>query len=116
MLKLFDSLISPILLYGSELWESYLNQDDEKWNKNSSENVHLMFTKRLLGLYRSTSNTMVRGELGRYSLRSKIISINTKYLTQIKQKSDNTLVKQAYLYEINHSQNMISIENTAKNI
>ena len=44
---------------------------------------------------------MVRCDLGRY-------------LTQIKQKSDNTLVIQAYLYEINHSQNRISIENTAK--
>ena len=58
---------------------------------------------------------MVRGELGRYSLKSKIISRNIKYLTQINhQKCDNTLEKQAYLYEINHSQNRISIENTAK--
>jgi hypothetical protein len=113
LLKLFDSLISPILLYGSELWEPYLNQDDEKWDKNSIEKVHLSFMKRLLGLNRSTSNTMVRGDMGRYSLKSLIISRNIKYLTQIKQKSDNTLVKQAYLYEINHSHNRISIENTA---
>ena len=33
LLKLFDSLISPILLYGSELWEPYLNQDDEKCSR-----------------------------------------------------------------------------------
>ena len=45
---------------------------------------------------------MGRGELGRYSLKSKIISRNIKYLTQIKQKSDNTLVKQTYLYETIH--------------
>ena len=44
----------------------------------------------------------------------KDLSRNIKYLTQIKQKSDNTLVKQAYLHEINHSQNRISIENTSK--
>ena len=35
------------------------------------------------------------------------------HLTQVKQKNDNTLVKQAYLYELNHSQNRISIENSA---
>ena len=103
-----------ILLYGSELWGSYLNQDDEKWDKNSIEKVNLQFMKRLLGLNRSTSNTMVRGEKGRYSLKSKIISRNITYLTEIKQKSDNTLVKEAYLYELNHSQNRISIENTTK--
>ena len=57
---------------------------------------------------------MVRGDIGRYSLISKILSRDITYLTQIKQKSDNTLVKQAYLYELNHSQNRISIENTAK--
>ena len=57
---------------------------------------------------------MVRSDIGRYSLKSKILSRNITYLTQIKQKSDNTLVKQAYLHELNHSQNRISIENTAK--
>ena len=114
LLKLFDSLTSPILLYGSELWEPYLNQDDEKWDKNSIEKVNLQFMKRLLGLNRSTSNTMVRGDIGRHSLKSKILSRNITYLTQTKQKSDNTLVKQAYIYELNHSQNRISIENTAK--
>ena len=29
-LKLFDSLISPILLYGSEIWESYINHTPTK--------------------------------------------------------------------------------------
>ena len=103
-----------ILLYGSELWEPYLNQDDEKWDKNSIEKVHLQFMNRLLGLNRSTSNTVVRDDIGIYSLKSKILSKNITYLTQIKQKRDNTLIKQAYLYELNHSQNRTSIENTAK--
>ena len=70
-----------ILLYGSELWEPYLNQDDEKWDKNSIEKVHLQFMKRLLGLNRSTCNTIVRGDMRRYSLKTKILSRNITYLT-----------------------------------
>ena len=45
LLKIFDSLICPILLYGSEVWESYLNQNDEKWDQNSIEKVHTQFIK-----------------------------------------------------------------------
>ena len=95
LLKLFDSLISPILLYGSELWEPYLNQDDEKWDQNSIEKIHTQFIKSIIGVNRSTSNAMTRGDTGRYSLKSMILLRNIKYLNQIKQKKENTLVKQA---------------------
>ena len=37
LLKLFESLICPILLYGSEVWEPYLNQDNETWDANPIE-------------------------------------------------------------------------------
>ena len=53
--------------------------------------------------------------MGRYSLQSKAISRNIKYLNQIKQKKDNSLVKQAYLVEENHTQNRIS-ESSAKKV
>ena len=42
--------------------------------------------KRILGLNRATGNTLVRGDMGRYSLQSKAISRNIKYLNQIKQQ------------------------------
>ena len=72
--------------------------------------------KRILGLNRATSNTLVRGDMGRYSLQSKAISRNIKYLNQIKHTKGNSLVKQAYLYEGNQSQNRISIESSAKKV
>ena len=100
LIKLFDSLICPILLYGSE----------DKWDQNPIERVHTQFMKRILGLNRATSNTLVRGDMGRYSLQSKAISINIKYLNQIKQ------VKQAYLVEGNQTQNRISTESSAKKV
>ena len=98
LIKLFDSLICPILLYGSEVWEPLLNQNEDKWDQNPIERVHTQFMKRILGLNRARSNTLVRDDMGRYSLQSKAISRNIKYLNQIKQKKDNSLVKQAYLY------------------
>lgn len=59
-LKLFDSLVEPILLYGSEVW-GYENLE-------IIERVHLQFCKRILNLRPSTPNFMVYGELGRHPL------------------------------------------------
>ena len=57
------------------------------------EKVHIQ-----LGVNRSTSTMMLRGEVGRYSPQSRIIIGNVRYLSQVKQKKDNILVKQAYIY------------------
>ena len=108
-LKLFDSLISPILLYASEVWEPYLNQDYTKWETTLVEKVHTQFIKRMLGINRSTTNLMVRGDTGRIPLKARIISRNIKYINEIKNKGNNTLVKQAYVYESMKSGNRISI-------
>ena len=47
MLKLFDTCIVPILLYGSEVWASFMNQ----WEVTQIEKIHTQFLK-------------IRGELG----------------------------------------------------
>jgi hypothetical protein len=49
-LKLFDSLVSPILLYASEEWSFE--------NKESIEKVHLQFCKNILKLRSTTPNYM----------------------------------------------------------
>ena len=59
-LKLFDSLVEPVLLYGSEV-SGYENLEN-------LERVHLQFCKRILNLRLSTPNFMVYGELGRHPL------------------------------------------------
>ncbi len=71
-LKLFDSLISPILLYGSEVWAPYLNLNNKEWDKCEIEKIHTQFLKRILGLNRSTTNALVRAELGRFPLSVEI--------------------------------------------
>ena len=67
-LKLFDSLLSPIRLYCSEVWAYFDCMDLNKRDTCEIEKMHLNFCKRILGVNRSTSNIIVKGELGRYAL------------------------------------------------
>lgn len=63
-LKLFDSMVEPILLYGSEIWGFE--------NLKNIEQVHLSFCKRILKVRSTTPNYMVYGELGRFPLEIKV--------------------------------------------
>ena len=68
-LKLFDSQIKPILLYGSEIWGMQMDLQIEK--------AHLFALKRLLNVSPKTPNDMVYGETGRTPLHldAKVSSI-----------------------------------------
>ena len=72
--KLFDSLVTPIILYCSEIWgfECIFN----------IEKIHLQFCKRVLSVRSSTPNFMVYGELGRFplELQTKIKMIHCMFL------------------------------------
>ena len=61
---MFDYLVEPILLYGSEIWKNE--------NIDIIEKVHLQFCKRILNVKSSTPNVMVYGELGRFTLEIKV--------------------------------------------
>ena len=71
-LKLFDSLVEPVLLYGSKVW-GYENLEILK-------RAHLQFCKRILNLRLSTPNFMVYGELGRHPLNIRVISVWCKLI------------------------------------
>ena len=98
-LKLFDILILPILLYASEVWQPYLNLSDEKWEKTKIEQLHTQFIKRLLGLNRSTTNILARGEVNRHTLQTQILNRNITYIKYIRAKDNSELVKQAYDFD-----------------
>ena len=102
-LKLFDAIIKPILLYGSEVWEPFLNQDDSKWDQNDVEKTYTQFLKQVLGVNRSTTTAMVRGELNRHSLQEEILRRNINYAIYIQQKEGSPFVKQAFEYEMQRS-------------
>ena len=105
-------LICPILLYGCEIWEQYLDLNYDKWCENPIEKVHTQFLKRLMGVNRSTSNVLVMGDLGQLPLQAKIFNNNINYLKYLTNKDNMSLVKQAYLYEKRKSVERITIENS----
>ncbi|OWF41333.1 RNA-directed DNA polymerase from mobile element jockey [Mizuhopecten yessoensis] len=63
-LKLFDSLVSPILLYACEILGFK--------NTTTIERMHLQFCKRIMNVKNSTPNYMIYGETGRYPLEIEI--------------------------------------------
>ena len=76
-LDLFEKIIKPIFLYGSEIWDFS--------NNESIERVHLKFCKILLKLKISTPNYLIYRELGLYpmdiDIKVRIISYWTRLLT-----------------------------------
>ena len=59
-LELFKSMVSPVMLYGAEVWGHYVIRDLEQ--------LHLKFLKYTLHVHKYTSNDIVYGELGEYPI------------------------------------------------
>ena len=102
-IKLFDVMISPILLYGSEVWGAYeynSNQENlHKWDKSPIEAVHTQFLKRLLGVNRSTTNLMILAETGCYPLIIAIKSRILNFIKHIEKQGPTQLSYMTYTYE-----------------
>ena len=68
LLKIFDTMIVPILLYGAEVWIPSGKFTPEKWDKTTIEKQHTSLLEQILGLNRSIQNNWVRAEFGRLPL------------------------------------------------
>jgi len=87
--KLFDTMIMPILNYGSQIWGFHKGPDVEK--------MHLKFLKQVLGVRTQTSTCAVYGELGRFPLIvTRQVNI-IKYWHKIIQSPDSLMFK---LYDL----------------
>ena len=78
--KIFDTMISPILLYNSEIWGGYVKSDFKAWDGSQIERTHLQFCKRYLEVSNKASNVAGRAELGRLPL---LIAINQRILNYL---------------------------------
>ena len=85
--KLFDSLVSPIQLYGSKVW----GVDCKFKDSDLTEKFHLKFIKETLGVHCKASNVGCRVELNRRPIHNKIIYSIFNFLHHIL-TSENTLV------------------------
>ena len=110
----FDSMIKPILLYGSEIWGStmvYSKLFSKEPNKTklyfqpNFEKIHLQWCKHMLGTNRRSSNIGVIAELGRYPLIIEVLMNTLKYWIRLRNVDQDTLIYDSYneskhLYEI----------------
>ena len=75
-IKLFDALISPILMYGSEIWGIDCNG---KLDTDPKEGGLNKFLKWLLGVNKYCNNNACGAETGRFPLRIKAQCITFKF-------------------------------------
>ncbi len=85
-LKIVESVIEPIALYGSEVWGPLTNpsQDLTKWEKHPIETLHAELCKNILHVHRHTTNNACRAELGKYPLITKIQKRAFKFWKHLK--------------------------------
>ena len=93
-ISLFDSMVTPILLYGSDVWGIYEYKDVDR--------LQIKFLKHILGVRQQTPNAAVLGEVGclPLSVLAKIKSF--KFWTRLTQnKASATYI--AYLNQCNNN-------------
>lgn len=93
-LALFDSLVTPIILYGAKVWGIY--------DIKNIDRIHIKFCKAILGVKQQTPNSAVYGELGRFPLSVICKERAFKFWIHIlKQKNMNSHVFHVYQYMYN---------------
>ena len=98
-IKIFNSQIVPILLYGSEVWGPYMGHDFKTWDSSKIERTQTKFLKQILGCNFQTSNFMIRGDTGCRPLITQVITRYITYIQNIK-ITPSKLSHDAYSFEI----------------
>ena len=130
LIKLFDSLIKPIVLYGAPVWTPTLpiinsiSKDIhskptsnllKKISASPSERIHLHFLKWALGLHKKATNVAVWGDTGRYPLIYECIKLTLNYYKRVDELKDDSLVYAALLEQKSLNLNWYkNIENLLK--
>jgi len=85
--RLFDTLVAPILLYGSQVWSV---------DVSPLEQLHSGFLKKLLGVCTSTPNDLVLAEFGRYPLQYRSQCSTIMYFYNLLAVEDNVILAAAF--------------------
>lgn len=93
-LKILESVIEPIALYGSEVWGPLTNPNQEftKWETHPTETLHAELCKNILHVHRHTTNNAGRAELGKYPLIMKIEKRAIKLWNHVKLSDPQWLI------------------------
>ena len=102
-LHLFDHIVKPCLLYGSEIWGIDSNKRlkeattiETLFRDIPAEKIHMKACRFTLGVHKYTSLLSLYGELGRYPLYLDIIISITKYWLRILSAPKGSLLQIAY--------------------
>ena len=87
----FDSLVRPILLYGSDFWGAL-----KMPRNNPIENLHMQFCRQILGVQKNTTTHGVLLELGRTPLMLEAQRLSLKNWERIKDEKGNILLCQSH--------------------
>ena len=91
-LSLFDSLVSPILLYASDFWGTR-----KQPSNNPIMNVQMRILKEILGVGKKTTNIGVLLELGRYPIYINAIKLGIKNWERIRMGDANSILLASYV-------------------
>ena len=105
-LHLYDHLLKPIVLYGSEIWGALKTNSaagkrnscfifEEIYKNNIADKSQIKYLKYILGLNKHTSNLAILSETGRFPMYFSTILSVVKYLHCLETTS-NTLLKETY--------------------
>ena len=104
-LSMFDTIVSPVCLYASEVWstlvlptKSFKNLDSvlKAWETFQPELLNQKVCRMVLGVHRKAARYAVLGELGRFPLLFRALTHTLKYEWYVSNKSPlSSLVYQA---------------------
>lgn len=99
LLRLFDALVLPVLLYGAEAWGpgALLCKDEEL---RGCERVHRAFLRALLGVRAGTPNAVVLGETARYPVAMAAAKLLVRFWNRLVAMDDGRLTKQAFMESV----------------
>ena len=104
-LKLFETMVTPIMLYGAEVWG--IDGCDE------IDRLQMKFYKSLLGVNKQTTNAAVYGELGRYPLTNTAKKRSINYWLKIMLRQ-NLSIYNAYDEQLGFSDNKVWANQVAR--
>ena len=109
-IKIFNTQIKPILLYGAEVWAPYSLYNYDNWDASETEKCHTQFLKRLMGCDIHSPNLMIRGELGVNPLLTDIICRSISFVKHLG-SNDASLAFQSLSYELlnNEESNLLNL-------
>ena len=114
--QLFNTFIEPILIYNAENWSTLTDKQIRDCREDSNKlyeiatktlttTTQLKFYKFILGVRKSCPNLSIFGDTGELPLQLKAYITMLKYWDRLRLMDDQTLVKKAYLENIQLNSN-----------